>query len=81
MQAIVLQGFLDIKSSHDNVIKNPKEREKMAMRKWMGLNELTEDELYGAERAKAAKMKQEGVGKFKFIVDVFAFHHFRIFGA
>lgn len=38
-----------------------------AMRKWMGLNELTEDELYGAERAKAAKMKQEGVGKFKFI--------------
>ena len=27
MQAIVLQGFLDIKSSHDNVIKNPKERE------------------------------------------------------
>ena len=30
-----------------------------AMRKWMGLNELTEDELYGKERIKAAKMKKE----------------------
>lgn len=38
-----------------------------AMRKWMGLNELSEDELYGKERMKAAMMKQNATQKMKFI--------------
>ena len=38
-----------------------------AMRQWMGLNELSEDELYGKERMKAAMMKQNETQKMKFI--------------